>query len=73
MLGHRLPQRGIGGVVVHHNDLEIRIVQPREGIQSLTHQMRRLVADRHMHRHFRQARAGTGRHRQETPARRTAP
>jgi hypothetical protein len=73
VLGHRLPQRGVGGVVVHHHDLEIRVVEPRQRIQRLAHQAGRLVADRDVDGDFRQPCTVFRRHRQEAAAGVAAP
>ncbi len=48
---HRLPDRRVLGVVIDHQDLEIGIVEGRQGVQGLFQQFRRLVVGRDMDGH----------------------
>ena len=46
----RLPDRGIAGVVVDHQDLEVRVIELGQAVDRLDHHLRRLVVDREMER-----------------------
>ena len=72
MLFDRTPQRRVGRVVDDHHAFEIRIIEPRHGIEGGFEHVRRLAAGRDMDRHFgrialRHQRRGIGQ-----PARRAA-
>ena len=54
VLLHRPPHRRVLRVVVDHDDLEIRIVDPLRRLDRLDQQLRRLVVSRDVQRHHRQ-------------------
>jgi hypothetical protein len=54
---HRSPQRGILGVVVDHEHLEVRIVEGGQGIEGGGHQLRRFGIRGNVQRHLRVSRA----------------
>ena len=58
MVSHRLPQRGVHGVVVDDQDFEILVVQPRQRIERQLHHLGRLIADRQVHADLRLPLAG---------------
>jgi hypothetical protein len=53
----RTPQRWIGRVVVDQEDLEVRVVQPREGVEGLNDDLRRFGVGWDVDRHSRRVRA----------------
>ena len=55
---HRLPDVRVTGVVVHHDHLEVRVVQGRQGIQGGAEHRRRFVVGRHMDRYHGARRIG---------------
>jgi hypothetical protein len=64
----RLPQLGVGGVVVDDQHLEVGIIQSGQVVQRADHQVRRLGVAGHMHRHPRRIPAGPGGRRPAGPA-----
>ncbi|MNC11981.1 hypothetical protein D3C75_596920 [compost metagenome] len=63
---HRLPDRRVLGVVVDHQDLEVRVVEARQGVEGLFDHLRRLVVAGHVDRHLGPVGVVAG-HRREGP------
>ena len=51
---HRLPDLRIFGVVIHHQNLEARVIQRRQGVQGFHDHGRRLVVSRKVNGNHRQ-------------------
>ena len=54
----REPHQRVDGVVVDDQHFEVGIVEPRERVERLDHELRRLVVRGHVDRHLRQRRVG---------------
>ncbi len=67
VVAHRLPDRGVLGVVVDDQDFEIRIVEVGQCVEGLFDHLRRLVVAGHVHRDLGPV-AAVSCHRDERPA-----